>query len=285
MKDDMNISILVCYHKEFAVYRDPAYMPIHVGRSLSPFRLDMAGDDTGDNISAKNASFCELTAMYWAWKNLKGVDFIGLCHYRRFFDFHNVIPSVYSYKYEDVERFGDYDFSITDGLKKELAAGGVVVANPYYMKRSVFEHYCMSHVPDDLKKLRDIIHADGEREFIEAFDRVMLGNSLSLYNMFVMSWADFDGYCSWLFGILFRLESKIDITDYSPYQRRVFGFMAERLLSVYLIAKRKERLYYPVVQFVDAAEVNNHRPVRQFFSVLNKRVRFMLKPQPEYYRD
>lgn len=88
---DMKVTILVCYHKDFPVYRDPAYTPIQVGRSLSAVRLDMIGDDTGDNISAKNASFCELTAMYWAWKNLKGVDCIGLCHYRRFFDFHNAI--------------------------------------------------------------------------------------------------------------------------------------------------------------------------------------------------
>ena len=41
-----------------------------------------------DSISNKNDSYCELTGMYWALKNLKNVDVIGLCHYRRYFDFH-----------------------------------------------------------------------------------------------------------------------------------------------------------------------------------------------------
>lgn len=281
----MKTSILVCYHKDTVVRRDPDYVPIQAGRALSPLRLDMIGDDTGDNISLRNASFCELTAIYWAWKNLKDVDCIGLCHYRRFFDFHNVIPSVYSVKYEDVGRLGEYDLSLPDTLKRKIAAGSVVVANRMYMKETIFSHFCTCHEADDLKKLRDIIYANGEKDYIEAFNTLMLGNSISLYNMFVMSWADFDEYCTWLFDILFKLEKVVDITDYTPYQKRLFGFVSERLLSVYLIAKNKRRLFYPVVQFVEADQVDNHGPVRERFSVLNKRIRFLFKERPANYRE
>lgn len=83
----MNTKILVCCHKQAELPHDANFMPIHVGKELSKQALDMTGDNSGDNISKLNPFFCELTAQYWAWKNLSGVDIIGLCHYRRFFKF------------------------------------------------------------------------------------------------------------------------------------------------------------------------------------------------------
>ena len=82
------INILVATHKPDKVYQDSIYTPIHVGKSLSRFKEEMKniiGDDTGDNISTKNPYYCELTAIYWAWKNLPNTRIKGLCHYRRYF--------------------------------------------------------------------------------------------------------------------------------------------------------------------------------------------------------
>ena len=81
------IKILVAAHKaDPNIRQDEVYMPIHVGKSLHPeLDLGFQGDNTGDNISEKNGSYCELTALYWAWKNLKDVEIIGLAHYRRYF--------------------------------------------------------------------------------------------------------------------------------------------------------------------------------------------------------
>ena len=62
---------------------DSVYMPIHVGRE-GKADIGYTGDHTGDNISSKNANYCELTGLYWAWKNLDA-DYIGLVHYRRYF--------------------------------------------------------------------------------------------------------------------------------------------------------------------------------------------------------
>ena len=73
--------ILVCSHKEDYVRNDSIYMPIQVGKVNATANLGFQGDDSGENISYKNLSYCELTALYWAWKNLKKVDYIGLCHY------------------------------------------------------------------------------------------------------------------------------------------------------------------------------------------------------------
>ena len=85
---DKKVKILVACHKPDSVYEDEVYTPIHVGRAISKCTDDMhhmIGDDTGDNISDKNPMYCEVTAQYWAWKNLKDVEYIGLCHYRRYF--------------------------------------------------------------------------------------------------------------------------------------------------------------------------------------------------------
>ncbi|MBQ7883295.1 MAG: DUF4422 domain-containing protein [Phascolarctobacterium sp.] len=79
----MDIKILVATHKKYWMPEDEVYLPLHVGRDGKE-DLGYMGDNTGDNISDKNASYCELTGLYWAWKNLD-CEYIGLCHYRRYF--------------------------------------------------------------------------------------------------------------------------------------------------------------------------------------------------------
>ena len=81
----MNVKILVCCHKQDVMASQEPYMPIHVGKALHPeLDLGIQGDNTGDNISEKNPLYCELTALYWVWKNVDA-DYKGLFHYRRAF--------------------------------------------------------------------------------------------------------------------------------------------------------------------------------------------------------
>lgn len=64
------IVVAVATHKPYRMPDDPIYLPLHVGAELHPDVLaDMQGDNTGDNISALNASYSELTGLYWLWKN------------------------------------------------------------------------------------------------------------------------------------------------------------------------------------------------------------------------
>jgi hypothetical protein len=79
----VNIKVIVATHKPYRMPDDPMYLPLHVGKNGGE-GFGIQGDDTGDNISHKNASYCELTGLYWAWKNLDA-DAIGLVHYRRHF--------------------------------------------------------------------------------------------------------------------------------------------------------------------------------------------------------
>ena len=88
MKRSNKLKIYVATHKPGEVRHNDVYIPIHVGRAISNYKdemTEMIGDDTGDNISAKNSSYSEMTAHYWIWKNVHDVEYVGLCHYRRLF--------------------------------------------------------------------------------------------------------------------------------------------------------------------------------------------------------
>ena len=79
----MKVTVVVAAHKPYAMPDDPLYLPLHVGAEGKE-SFGFTGDNTGENISAKNPTFCELTGLYWAWKNLDA-DYVGLAHYRRHF--------------------------------------------------------------------------------------------------------------------------------------------------------------------------------------------------------
>ena len=79
----MQTTIIVATHKPYWVPDDPMYLPVQMGHAVHP-ACGYIGDDTGDNISERNANFCELTGLYWAAHNIDS-DYIGIVHYRRYF--------------------------------------------------------------------------------------------------------------------------------------------------------------------------------------------------------
>lgn len=79
----MDTRIYVMTHKAIEPISNDIYLPLHVGKKGKE-DLGYPGDDTGDSISEKNNHYCELTGLYWIWKNVR-CDIVGICHYRRFF--------------------------------------------------------------------------------------------------------------------------------------------------------------------------------------------------------
>ena len=224
----MDIKILVATHKKYWMPDEDVYLPIHVGRE-DKVDLGYIGDNTGDNISVKNANYCELTGLYWAWKNLK-CDYIGLCHYRRYFASKNLHTNNAEKKKTVILHRTDYE--------KLLQKYDVIlpVKRNYYIEtvRSQYEH---AHNKRDLDETEKII-AEFYPEYSEAFSKVMNRTRLHILNMFLIKKELFDEYCRWLFNILFELEKRIDITSYNQYEARVFGFIAERLFNVWLGEKK-----------------------------------------------
>lgn len=266
MKKQSKVKILVCCHKNDIMAAQEPYMPIQVGKAISNIDLGIIGDDTGDNISHKNRSYCELTGMYWAWKNLKDVDVIGLCHYRRYFDFHKQCPV-----FRDLGEFFPSDFtrldlSIPNHIIKSVVKGTVVAARPKYLRFSLRLDYCYWHISDDFRILRDVVEETQPIQYQRAFHYIMCQNNVLMpYNMFLMSWNEFDRYCSWLFGVLEEVEKRVDILHYNSIQDRIFGYMAERLFNVYLYAEKVKVKRKPIIWITDG----NHRKIPFLKMVIN----------------
>ncbi len=253
-----NLKIIVCCHKKDIYKKNEMFTPIHVGKAISKKNIGILGDNTGDNISKKNASYCELTGMYWAWKNLKGVDYIGLCHYRRYFDFNHIGRKHFPLSTIKTELFEKLDLGMNKKAERWLEKGGCILAKANHQHASLFTHYCEGHYSEDIKKLGDIIRDTLPQKYFQAFiDTLIRSNRFSPYNMFIMDWQTFDNYCSWLFPLLGKVESLIDISNYSPYQKRVFGYLAERLLNLYAYAEQLNVMQIPVLKISDEKETDD----------------------------
>lgn len=250
-----SIKILVCYHKKDVFFDSDILLPIHVGAFMSKESLDIQRDDDGINISEKNSSFCELTAMYWAWKNCRKTDIIGLFHYRRFFDTSNF--SLWRNRLELVDTsIIKSKFETSHNYEKELENHDVILATPKYLSRSVFGSYRRDHHIDDLERLEQIFK-EYYPEYINAYNKVMKSCHFSPFNMFIAKWEWFDHYCEWLFDVLFKLEKVVRVSD-DLYQKRIFGFIAERLLNVYCEHHKSKIKYSPVLTLDSKSKIKSN---------------------------
>lgn len=250
--------ILVCCHKP-DIYKDSdVFLPIQVGKALSNISLKMQGDNEGCNISDKNPSYCELTGMYWAWKNLSNIDYIGLCHYRRYFDFNHIGRLCFPSTTITTQLFDSLNLDINSKITRFLEQGGCVIAKPVHLHTSLYLQYCEGHYSPDFRTLGDVILETQPAKYIDGFWKYLVGSNLfSPYNMFIMNWEEYDRYCNWLFKILEDFESRIDITHYPVYQKRLFGFVAERLLNLYVRTNNIKTLRIPVLKISDEPEVDD----------------------------
>lgn len=259
------LKIIVCCHKNDIYRESDIFMPVHVGKANSGLSLNMQGDNVGENISEKNSSYCELTGMYWAWKNLKNVDYIGLCHYRRYFDFNNIGRSHFHSTTIKTELFDTLELDISSKAESWLKKGGCIIAKPMHLHTSLYLQYCEDHYSPDFKVLGDVIRKTLPPEYLKGFWRYIVeSNKFSPYNMFVMNWHQFDLYCNWLFPLLQEVENNLDITRYSPFQKRVFGFLAERLLNLYVHTNHLKTMELPILKIADEPEADNVSTLRYF---------------------
>ena len=216
----MDIKIIIATHKQYWMPDDPMYLPVHVG-AAGKESIGYQRDDEGDNISAKNPNYCELTGLYWAWKNLKA-DYVGLAHYRR--------------HYSNGKRFGDKKDKVINSteMEKKLKDTDILLPTPRnYWIETNYSQYAHAHHAIDLDTTRDILK-EKYPQYIAAWDSSMKKTTGHRFNMFVMKKEFFDQYCEWLFDVLFELENRLDISTYNKNDSRVFGFVSERLLDVWI---------------------------------------------------
>ncbi|WP_109078719.1 DUF4422 domain-containing protein [Aggregatibacter kilianii] len=246
-----NIKIFTCYHKPSPIFESECIIPIHSGKSISNQELNIIGDNSGDNISERNKSWCELTVLYWMWKNVDA-DYYGLFHYRRFLNF-NKLGGGYDI-FNDFSKQSLREFGWDDTKIRSVCSQYDVLTSPIWnihpvglpsYKMTNYDFYAKEHFAKDLDKVVDIISI----KYPEMYPYVLK----SLYskecffaNMMIMNKKYFNEYCDFLFNILFEAESITDISEYDSYQKRIWGFIAERLSNCYLeyIKSRDYNLKY-----------------------------------------
>ena len=227
-----NIVIFVCAHKEVPLPQHPYFLPVQAGTALRDYIPGYQPDNEGDNISIKNPHFCELTCHYWAWRNLKNVDIVGLNHYRRYFDFTRRWPQFSADKhFIATEDFLKQDYQFPN-LEKMLQRYDIILPVARHWRVSNTQQYANYHIAKDWEMLRQIIK---ERcpQYLPAFERTMDHSNKAVgYNMFITKWKHFDSYSEWLFDILFEVERRVPPID-DPIQSRIYGYMSERLINVF----------------------------------------------------
>lgn len=218
--DKQSIQIFAMTHKAFTPPPDPMYVPLQVGRACHE-PLGFLGDDTGDNISDLNAYYSELTGVYWLWKNYQAADIVGICHYRRYL----IAEDGHLYSHADIAQLlSQYDMIVTKKLE---------------LRMSYYDGFSATHDEKDLVETERVV-TEKYPDYAPLFHQMVHQKETYFANMMVCRKDLYDAYCAWLFDILFEVQQRIDTTGYDNYRKRVYGFLSEFLLTVWI---EKNRLH------------------------------------------
>ena len=251
------LTVLVITHKDYEFPHSACYRPLFVGGKIASGlkNEDFYQDNSGVNIAEKNSSFCELTGLYWAWKNgvFENNQYVGLVHYRRYF----VGKALYLKKKQ---------IASESELLSILDKCDVILPRKRnYFIESIYSHYQHAHHIKDLDITRTVI-TELQSEYLKSFDTVMQSRKLHLYNMFVMSSEKASEYCHWLFSILFELEKRVDVTHYDKYQKIVLGLIAELLFNFLVL---HNQLY---VKFLPVVNLEGENLLKKAFGMIKRRI-------------
>ncbi len=237
------IKIIVATHKKYQMPEETIYLPLQVGKEGKE-TIGYQGDNQGENISEKNPYFCELTGLYWAWKNLDA-DYIGLVHYRRYFTNQRNLSKKETEKFKQVLK--------EEEIRKQLEKVDIILPKKrHYYIESLYSHYKHTLYIEPLDETRNIIE-EKYPEYLEEFNKLKKRTSAHMFNMFIMKKEYLEEYSKWLFDILFELEKRTDLSKYDAFHARFFGRVSELLLDVWI---NKNQLKYKEVKVMDMQQVN-----------------------------
>ncbi|SEW09264.1 DUF4422 domain-containing protein [[Clostridium] fimetarium] len=210
------------YHAKF--YKDkPLYneysipkwiKPLQVGAELTSERISDLVDNSGINISTKNVNYCELTALYWIWKNKLLSDdrahYYGIFHYRRILDINDT--DVFCLKENDID---------------------VILQYPTIHEPDISEHHTRYVKEEDWEAMLQAL-AELHPEYADAFPEILLQPYFYNYNLLVAKSQVFEDYCKWLFPILERTE-ELSVPMGSERADRYIGYLGENLMTLYFL--------------------------------------------------
>ncbi len=250
------MKIYVVTHESVNIDLPVDYELFQVGATVNGVFCEYNDAVGEDNISAKNPNYCELTAAYWIWKNDHENDIVGLMHYRRFLTcsrLSNANKYWLNTKQVECMLHNGYDF----------------IAGPLFKNKPSVKHTLLNTVYEkDYRLLREIFKKIYPG-LLCAFDNVFEGKYTYLCNIFIATKKEWDEYYSWLFTIFDEMEKHVDMTGYNAQEKRLYGYLAERLFTIYVIAFNKKvksfRLIYPRVRVPFIKRV-----IRKLKRIINK---------------
>ncbi|MBP3657257.1 MAG: DUF4422 domain-containing protein [Clostridia bacterium] len=230
------MKVIIATHKRYDMPQDGVYLPVQAG-ALGKAPLPYQSDAQGEHISGRNDLYCELTALYWAWKNLPA-GALGLAHYRRYFGTKRPCAP-----------WAKPRARIAGG--EELAA--LLERTPVILPRRrdyVIENrknqYIRAHGREGYDALRETI-AERAPAYLPAFDASMRRTAGHCFNMFIMRRDLADAYCTWMFDILFAAEERMRRDCPQAVTPRLMGFLSERLMDCYIETNGYAYAELPVV--------------------------------------
>lgn len=237
------------YKKGMVLPLEDFYAPLFCGQFPEKAQLPYLKDDSGENISAKNEFYSELTGSYWVWKNT-AQDITGVCHYRRYFTafqepWHIRLKYFFTHLFK--VHFGPNPLIYTKNVRKytpwilsELQAREILDTHDIILPRarrfrySLETHYAKYHSARDLETIAEVL-SELCPEYLPTWRKVLSGKILYANNMFVLRSELYQKFMEWWFGMLFAFESRVELDSYQGYQRRILGFVAERLLTLWVM--------------------------------------------------
>lgn len=265
--------IYIATHKRINFDLPPIYKWVQVNAEKNGLWEGYLHDSDGENISYKNDSYCELTALFRLWKH-STAEIQGLCHYRRFLGKRTSLS---------LEEVGDRYF-----FRKNQIARFVIQENniikilehtDVLLARDLFPYPFTAF--EDLQRfvyLKDIatmvtVFEEYYPNYIDALREVLSSTNLSYCNLFIAKKEFIDQYCSWLFPLLDRIERKTDISHYDKNHKRIYGYLAEVLLNVYI---KKNRIRFKTLDVVKLNECCNGFSLKRRIWLFNEKIRSVL---------
>ena len=240
------LELICAQHQPFPLHRSPSVLNVQCGSALTDLDLGLPRDDEGTNISALNPHFSELTGVYWYVKNRPLAENIGICHYRRFFDpfalplkrgEHRLVERNRSVEVTiPVDQFSrSPQTSRASGplLTAAMAVTPLILPRPMFLGVSIGEQFVLSHGATGWNLMLDVLSGHGETRAGEVFS----SKNLFAWNMLIARRSLFADFTEWLFEILFEVHARMDYDGLDAYQRRLPGFLAERLLTYFVVSR------------------------------------------------
>ena len=240
------------------------YVPVSCGAVFDRSASPVQGDDTGDNISQKRMTFCELTVQYWAWKN-READYYGLCHYRRYLAFsgkpyrlneHGLVPWPELTK-RAMQRFGLLD---EEKMRETISAYDLVIPQPADVRKMPLPHG-KARTVRELWESRDHLFFQKEiigqmfgaieqvaPQYLDSAKEYFAGSYHFGYNCYVMKQELFIRLCEFQFELLGHLENQ----NHGNYPRSL-AYVGEMLFGIFcyhiLYKENQSVLKLPLVMF------------------------------------